>query len=80
MVFRKRQGSLHLTRREHHVVRLVYEGLSNREIAERLNISPFTVRDYVSGLLTKLGARNRTDLLSKIVELRRSDHQRIPPS
>ncbi len=39
---------------------LVAEGLTNREVAARLSISPVTARNHVSNILTKLGLENRT--------------------
>jgi len=52
-----------LTDREQEVVGLVGEGLSNDEIAERLYISPATARTHVSRAMTKLGARDRAQLV-----------------
>jgi DNA-binding NarL/FixJ family response regulator len=52
-----------LTDREREVVGLVGEGLSNVEIAERLYISPATARTHVSRAMTKLGARDRAQLV-----------------
>ena len=48
-----------LTPRELDVLLLVAQGLSNAEIADRLCISPLTVRTHVGRVLTKMGVRNR---------------------
>ncbi|MFG1694617.1 ATP-binding protein [Nonomuraea sp. NPDC049309] len=50
-----------LTERERDVLRLIAEGLSNRQIAARLHISPSTAGVHVSHILTKLGASTRTE-------------------
>jgi DNA-binding NarL/FixJ family response regulator len=52
-----------LTPREREVVTLVGLGLSNREIAERLVISPATAKTHVSRAMVKLHARNRAELV-----------------
>ena len=52
-----------LTPREAEVLALVRRGLTDREIAERLVLSPRTVGHHVSALLGKLGARRRTDVI-----------------
>jgi DNA-binding NarL/FixJ family response regulator len=52
-----------LTSREREVMTLVAEGLTNAEIGERLFMSPATARTHVSRILTKLGARDRTQLV-----------------
>ncbi|WP_433345505.1 response regulator [Microtetraspora malaysiensis] len=52
-----------VTEREHEVLTLVGRGLSNAEIATRLYISPGTAKAHVASLLTKLGARDRVQLV-----------------
>ncbi|QUQ69931.1 response regulator [Kutzneria sp. CA-103260] len=52
-----------LTDREREVLALVAGGLSNEEIAEHLVISPATSRTHVSRIMTKLGARDRAQLV-----------------
>jgi DNA-binding NarL/FixJ family response regulator len=49
-----------LTAQERRVLDLIAEGLTNREIGERLYLSEQTVKNYVSSLLAKLGMRHRT--------------------
>ena len=52
-----------LTDREREVMALVAEGLTNAEIADRLVVSPATARTHVSRAMTKLGARDRAQLV-----------------
>jgi two-component system response regulator DevR len=49
-----------LTEREREVLKLIAEGLTNRQIGERMFLAEKTVKNYVSGLLTKLGMQRRT--------------------
>ena len=52
-----------LTARETEVLRMIAEGLANKEIAWRLGISEHTVKFHVSSLLGKLGAGSRTEAI-----------------
>ena len=58
-----------LTRRELEVLRLVAEGHSNKEIAFELDISDHTVKFHVNSILTKLGARSRTEAATTAARL-----------
>jgi DNA-binding NarL/FixJ family response regulator len=53
-----------LTPRELDVLKLLAEGLPNKQIADRLDISDHTVKFHVNGLLRKLGAHSRTEAVT----------------
>jgi DNA-binding NarL/FixJ family response regulator len=53
-----------LTPREHDVTLLVARGLANDEIAARMSVSPFTVKTHAVRAMTKVGARDRAQLVS----------------
>jgi DNA-binding NarL/FixJ family response regulator len=53
-----RLGSL--SARENQILALIADGLTNRQIGEQLSISEKTVKNYVSGILSKLGLERRT--------------------
>lgn len=50
-----------LTPREHEVLELLVEGLSNKEIAQRLGVSDHTAKFHVAAVLAKLGVQTRTE-------------------
>jgi len=58
----RRRETVHFTEREQVVLRLVAEGLSNTEIAERMHIGVTTVKTHVSNLMTKTDSPNRVRL------------------
>ena len=62
-----------LTPRELEVLNAIGDGLTNKEIARRLAISPHTVKFHVEALFRKLGARTRTEAAAKAWERRRSE-------
>ena len=58
-----------LTPREHEVLQLLAEGLTNRAIAQRLEISEHTVKFHVNAILGKLAAQSRTDAVMRATRL-----------
>jgi len=63
-----------LTERQTEILRLVAEGLSNKEVALRLELQEKTVKHHMTGVLSKLNVRNRTEAALMMRETR--DHQR----
>ncbi|MBQ8668190.1 response regulator transcription factor [bacterium] len=51
-----------LTERELDVLRYLMEGLTNKEIADKLTVTHHTVKAHVASIIRKLGARNRLDV------------------
>ncbi len=58
-----------LSEREREILRLVANGLTNREIADRLALAEGTVKNYVTVILGKIGARDRTQAAVRAREL-----------
>jgi DNA-binding NarL/FixJ family response regulator len=52
-----------LTPREHEVVALIAQGLSNEEISKKIYVSPSTAKTHANRAMTKLGARDRAQLV-----------------
>jgi two-component system, NarL family, response regulator DevR len=59
-----------LTAREHHLLDLIGQGLTNREIADRTGLTEKTVKNYVSRLLQKLGMARRAQIAAFVTERR----------
>jgi DNA-binding NarL/FixJ family response regulator len=57
------RGTPLLTRREEDVVRLVADGLKNREIAQRLKVKEHSIRNYIYRIFEKLGVSSRVELI-----------------
>ncbi len=63
-----------LTSQEMHVLALIAEGKTNREIAEALYLSEGTVRNYVSGILSKLEVANRAEAAAYAIQHHLKDY------
>src|SRR5262249_45680014 len=56
-----------LTRREREIIRLIADGLSNKDISQQLNLATFTVKSHVHNVLEKLALRTRVQIASYYV-------------
>jgi DNA-binding NarL/FixJ family response regulator len=68
--FHNADGLPLLTRREEDVVRLVVDGLKNREIAQRLGVKEHSIRNYLHRIFEKLGVSTRVELILYAFSLR----------
>ena len=59
-------GNSALTRREHEIVALMTQGLSNKEIARQLRIQNATVKNHIHSILAKLHVRRRGEVAARI--------------
>ncbi len=64
-----------LTEQERRILDLIAEGLTNRQIAERVHLAEKTVKNYVSNLLAKLGMERRTQAAVYAAGLRHEQHR-----
>jgi DNA-binding NarL/FixJ family response regulator len=65
VMFASESGQKPLTKREREVLSLISEGCSNKQGAQRMNISPRTFESHRAEAMRKLGARNTADLVRK---------------
>lgn len=56
-----------LTQREREVLHYLLQGMRNREIANRMNLSPHTVRAFLRLIMIRTGVSSRSELVSKII-------------
>lgn len=63
-----------LTERERRILDLIGEGLTNREIGERLHLAEKTIKNYVSGLLSKLGMQRRSQAAAYVARMQAEQH------
>jgi DNA-binding NarL/FixJ family response regulator len=79
------KGEILLTPREEEVVRLVCDGLTNKDISIRLNLSEHTVRNYLYRIFEKLGISSRVELILRTFSQEQKPgsnhaHVRVPDS
>ncbi|MGV3467073.1 MAG: LuxR C-terminal-related transcriptional regulator [Heyndrickxia sp.] len=63
------EPKVHLTDREAMILDLLAEGYDNKKMGEVLHLSEHTIRDYVGSLMTKLQAKNRTQVVASAFSL-----------
>ena len=68
-----------LTEQERKILDLIAEGLTNRQIGERMFLAEKTVKNYVSNLLAKLGMERRTEAAVFAARLAPTDRPEGPP-
>ncbi|QDP97667.1 response regulator transcription factor [Microlunatus elymi] len=67
-----------LTERERQILELIAQGLTNRQIGQRMFLAEKTIKNYVSTLLSKLGMQRRTQIAVYGARLRPDQEQRRP--
>jgi two-component system response regulator DevR len=71
---REDPGLASLTLRERQILSLIADGLTNRQIGEQLSLAEKTIKNYVSGLLSKLGLERRTQAAAYQLGVRPDQH------
>jgi two-component system response regulator DevR len=69
-----------LSPQERRLLDFIAEGLTNRQIAEAMFLSEKTVKNYMTGLLSKLNMSNRTEAAVFVTKLNRPDDETPPPA
>ena len=70
----ERQRLSRITVRELDIIHLLKDGITNREMGERLCLKPLMVRNCIGKSLTKFEARNHTELLAKFMAARHRNY------
>ena len=70
-------GERLLSQREEDVVKLLSDGMPNREIAQTLNLSEHTIKNYLFRIYDKLGVSSRTELLLYVMNSRTTGLRRV---
>jgi DNA-binding NarL/FixJ family response regulator len=65
---KKPAGKMDLTLRQQKFMKLVAKGLTNKEIAEELHLSEYTVKNHMSRILKRLEAENRSEAVETVRE------------
>jgi two-component system nitrate/nitrite response regulator NarL len=66
-----------LTQRENEVAALIAEGMTNQEIAEQMQLTKHTVKNYLFKIYEKLGISSRAELILYVFSQRSSDHAKV---
>ena len=66
--WRKRSSVVDLTEREREILQWIADGLSNKEVARKLSLSLYTVKNHVSNIISKLKATDRKDAVRRALD------------
>jgi DNA-binding NarL/FixJ family response regulator len=66
---KQHESSIKLTKREVEIIKLISEGLTSQQMADKLFISPRTVETHRANLMKKLGVKNAIELVKKAEQL-----------
>jgi two-component system NarL family response regulator len=66
--WRKRIQTVELTERELEILQWIADGLSNKEVARKLSLSLYTVKNHVSNIISKLKATDRKDAVRRALD------------